>query len=81
MIDEDPDEPAAAFDPFAGPDWHKSGSTPTLGPDGEPIRRRVRVNRRKRRRRRRLGVAVMIAGGLIVLSGAWLVITGLMARH
>ena len=80
MSDEAAGESPPTRDPFAGPDWDEK-TAPTLGPDGQPLRRRVRVNRRKRRRRRRIAIGMMIVGGLILLAGAWLVVTGLMARH
>jgi Protein of unknown function (DUF4012) len=35
---------------------------------------------RASRRRRRIGWAMLLVGGLIVLAGVWLVVTGLMAR-
>jgi hypothetical protein len=85
MTESEPDQPQGVEDPFAGPDWHEStaisASSVASPATGEPKRRRVRVNRRKRRRLRRIGIAMMIAGGVILLGGAWLVVTGLLARH
>jgi hypothetical protein len=40
----------------------------------------MRVNRRKRRRRRRMGWVMVLAAGLVVIGGIWLIVTGLMAR-
>src|SRR5690242_18836400 len=36
---------------------------------------------RRRKRRRNLGLAMLFVGTLILLSGAWLAITGLLARN
>jgi hypothetical protein len=40
----------------------------------------VSASDRTRRRRRRIGIAMIAAGGLLLLSGLWLAVTALMAR-
>ena len=70
-------------DPFHGPDWDEPVVVvprAAATSEAEPRRRRIRVSQRKRKRRRRVGAAMMIIGGAILLAGAWLVVTGLMAR-
>jgi hypothetical protein len=64
-----------------GPGWDAPAG-PAAAPDGEhpAPRPRRRVSRRRLRRRRRIGIAMLVAGGVIVLGGLWLLITGLLAR-
>ena len=85
MSQDSPEEPENAADPFGGPEWREStaisASSVASPSTGEPKRRRIRVNRRKRHRRRRIGIAMMIAGCVILLAGVWLVVTGLIARR
>ena len=77
---EEPAERAvgASKDPFAGPDWIGKYA---LG-NGGSGRRRMSDGRRVRRRvQRRTGWLLLALGGLMVLTGVWLAVTGLMARH
>jgi hypothetical protein len=68
-----------APDPFHGEDWLPARS---VEPGTEPpVRRRRRVSRRRLRRRRLIGIGMLVLGGLIVLVGAYLALTGLAARH
>ncbi len=90
MTDGDPDGavPTESPDPFHGPGWVPATAV-RAAPDRAPVDPsrgiRVRVSRRQkravRRRRRRIGYVMLFAGGLIVLAGAWLVVTGLLARR
>ncbi|MHB8188203.1 MAG: DUF4012 domain-containing protein [Dermatophilaceae bacterium] len=83
-----PDQPppddgadAVSKNPFDGPDRAEPvlvGAAKSTG--DQPQQRRVRVSRRKRRRRRRIGVAMIVAGGVPLLAGVWIGVTGLMAR-
>ncbi|MGI8591193.1 MAG: DUF4012 domain-containing protein [Nakamurella sp.] len=69
--------PASVPDAFDGPGWGEnvrqsgSGHEETASP-----KRRRKVSRSGRR----LGFALTVAGGLVVLAGLWLLITGLQAR-
>ncbi|MDT4893027.1 MAG: hypothetical protein QOE97_2062 [Pseudonocardiales bacterium] len=72
-------ETTGAPDPFRGDDWLPARS---VEPGTEPpARRRRRVSRRRLRRRRHLGIAMLVLGGLVVLVGAYLALTGLAAKH
>lgn len=83
LSSENAEQSATTPDPFEGPDWGKHVRRSVAGSDdgsAPPRLRRVKVSRRDRRRRRRFGLAMTVAGSLILLAGAWLVVTGLLAR-
>ncbi|SHG29389.1 Protein of unknown function [Jatrophihabitans endophyticus] len=78
-----PAEPEPGADPFDGPEWATSRQPDVVdGADGtaRSSRHRRRVSRRRLRRRRRWGVVLITLGGLVVLTGLWIVVTGLLAR-
>ncbi len=64
-----------APDAFTGPGWEARPRERSSG----RVRRR-RTSRRRLRRRRRYGIAMLVAGAAILLIGAWVLITALLAR-
>lgn len=69
--------------PFQGPEWAGASSSrwrtgASAGPGN-----RIKISRRKKRalrRRRRVGLVLVLLGGFVLLLGAYLLVTGLLAR-